>query len=454
MLKNNIMYEIIILMNEKISFAFNPYEPTFLSLVAFTLILCGRNYYRKNKDFFQFLTTYYTSYDTFFTKFNNHYYGFYHYYPGLKDESDEEFDEYEEKSTKNDKTNEKDKPNEKITKPIKYEDKYKETIQNTSKEYIFTEEEQREMGKIYQDNYNNRIIVYQNKINDLKNQIENIKQKNTLFEKISETDFIEMIEQHYDNDDDYDYYCKTGSLSKEDVTSNNNEFIKKLEDTIAGLEENKNDTESISEESLEYSKTKIIEERTNKLKGCFVMEYTPLGNVLMSYNKVRESFSYYSDNTIPYRYLEVVARKFVKTFHCRPIFVDMEQELKNYETKIKQHQEKVKEQEQEQLKQEKEQRENPEAEQKKPSKNVFAKLKNYNKPSTKISSAPPPKSSIPNQNFNSSTKNEPSLLKENANRYTYEGKITTFNMLKKVERKVVDKKYGMTFADFKNLKKL
>lgn len=443
MLKNNIMYEIIILMSEKISFAFNPYDPFFLSLVAFTLFITGQNYYRKNKDFFQFLTTYYTSYDTFFTNFNNHYYGFSHYYPGLKDESDEDEENKEKTSEKNEKTN----------KPIKYEDKYKETIQNTSKEYIFTEEEQREMGNIYQDNYNNRIIVYQNKINDLKNQIENIKQKNTLFEKISEKEFIEMIEQDYDDNDD-NYYCKTGSLSKEDVVSNNNEFIKKLEDTIAGLEENMNDTETISEESLEYSKTKIIEERTNKLKGCFVMEYTPLGNVLMTYNKLRESFSYYSDNTIPYRYLEVVARKFVKTFHCRPIFVDMEQELKNYETKIKQHQEQVQKQEQEQIKQEKEQRENPEAEQKKPIKNVFAKLKNYNKPSTKISSAPPPKSSIPNQNFNSSNKNESSLLKENANRYTYEGKISTFNMLKKVERKVVDKKYGMTFADFKNLKKI
>jgi len=447
MLKNNIMYEIIILMSEKISFAFNPYEPTFLSLVVFTLILCGRNYYRKNKDFFQFLTIFYTSYDTFFTNYHNHYYGFYHYYPGLKYESDEEFDENEKTKEK---TSEKDEKTKKSQ--IKYEDKYKENIQNVSKEYIFTEEEEREMDSIYHDNYNNRIIVYQNKINDLKNQIENIKQKNTLFEKISETEFIEMIEQDYD---DNDYYCKTGSLSKEDVTSNNNEFIKKLEDTIAGLEENMNDTETISEESLEYSKTKIIEERTNKLKGCFVMEYTPLGNVLMTYNKLRESFSYYSDNTIPYRYLEVVARKFVKTFHCRPIFVDMEQELNNYETKIKHQQEQLQKQEQDQKeKQEKEQREHPEAEQKKPVKNVFAKLKNYNKPSTKISSAPPPKSSIPNQNFNSSTKKESSLLKENANRYTYEGKISTFNMLKKVERKVVDKKYGMTFADFKNLKKL
>ena len=51
-----------------------------------------------------------------------------------------------------------------------------------------------------------------------------------------------------------------------------------------------------------------------------------------------------------------------------------------------------------------------------------------------------------------SSQNKNLLLKENANRYTYEGKLSTFNMLKKVERKVVDKKYGMSFADFKKIK--
>ena len=36
------------------------------------------------------------------------------------------------------------------------------------------------------------------------------------------------------------------------------------------------------------------------------MEKTPVGNVLMMYDKDRESFKYFSDCNIPYRYLEVV----------------------------------------------------------------------------------------------------------------------------------------------------
>ena len=45
--------------------------------------------------------------------------------------------------------------------------------------------------------------------------------------------------------------------------------------------------------------------------------------------------------------------------------------------------------------------------------------------------------------------NEKLLIKERSNRYTYDGKFANFNFIKKVDRKIVDKKYGMTFADFK-----
>jgi hypothetical protein len=61
------------------------------------------------------------------------------------------------------------------------------------------------------------------------------------------------------------------------------------------------------------------------------------------------------------------------------------------------------------------------------------------------------KNSIPNTKVTENNTNEKVLLKENANRYSYEGKLSNFNFLKKVDRKVVDKKYGMTFADFKRL---
>ena len=60
------------------------------------------------------------------------------------------------------------------------------------------------------------------------------------------------------------------------------------------------------------------------------------------------------------------------------------------------------------------------------------------------------KANLPNVNTTTDSVNM--LLKENANRYTWEGRLANMNLLKKVDRKVVDKKYAMSFADFKKLK--
>ena len=71
------------------------------------------------------------------------------------------------------------------------------------------------------------------------------------------------------------------------------------------------------------------------MKHNFIMEKTPLGNIVMIYNNTRGTFDYYSDSNIPYRFLETVGRKYVLKFNCRPIFIDMEEELKLYELKLK-----------------------------------------------------------------------------------------------------------------------
>ena len=46
---------------------------------------------------------------------------------------------------------------------------------------------------------------------------------------------------------------------------------------------------------------------------------------------------------------------------------------------------------------------------------------------------------------------EQQLVKENANRYTWEGRLTNFCPLKKIDKKLLDKKLAMTYADFKKI---
>ena len=215
--------------------------------------------------------------------------------------------------------------------------------------------------------------------------------------------------------------------------------------------------EKYKEEYKKAEDTEISKERLEQLKNSILMERTPLGNVVMYYDNSRETFIYYSDSTIPYRYLEVVARKYVVTNRCKKLYIDMEKELKEAQEKLEK-----KQKEEERLKLEEENKEKNEKEglfstSTPVKKNVFAKLKNYNRDNSLKTAGRPSdnksvsKKVIPPPDKNATSTSEALLLKENANRYSYEGKMVNFSFLKKVERKAVDKRYGMNFADFKKM---
>jgi hypothetical protein len=137
-------------------------------------------------------------------------------------------------------------------------------------------------------------------------------------------------------------------------------------------------------------------------------------------------------------------------YFCKPLFVDIEDELKKAQNKN--------EQDKKEQTEKNEQKEKVN-EQGKKDKDMFAKLKPYNsnsnnnidmaKMGSRNTLPPQIKANLPNVN----TSSEEMLLKENANRYTWEGRLANMSILKKVDRKVVDKNYSMSFADFKQLQK-
>jgi hypothetical protein len=206
-----------------------------------------------------------------------------------------------------------------------------------------------------------------------------------------------------------------------------------------------------------YNALPVVEldkEKLASLKNCIIMEKTPLGNVIMCYDADREAFKYYTDNAIPYRMLETVGRKYVCTYHCKSIYVDMKEVLKDAEDKFNQEEllekEKEKEKEMELEKQKEEERlkqENGSTNNEPEKKNIFAKFKKYNDTSSKGPSSQVP---IPTQKPSTSS-NKKMILKEKANHYTCEGKIVNYSIIKKVDRKDVDKKYALTFADYKRM---
>jgi len=341
----------------------------------------------------------------------------------------------------------------------KYEDKYLQKFKLFPNEYFYTEDEK----KSFEMKYEELRVESENKIRkDIEKMLERL-------------DYLQMIDSYQDEDDDkyiltlYDEYGvmvegldfsesedeenarKSGLINvikgnKEGVKELKKLMLKEYETRSKELENLKNivvDLEEVEKKAWDYA----LKKRLDSLLNGYVIEYTPLGNVVMRYNNEKGSFEYFSNNSIPYRYLEPIGRKYVMTYFCKPLFVDLEAEIKRAEERLEM--EKQMNEEKEKILKMNE------------PKKIFANLKSYNAniinktpinmPSKNRSTgnfALPPqiKANLPNVNSNGKQ-----ILKEHANRYTWEGRLANLCLLKKIDRKQIDKKYAMTFADFKKM---
>jgi hypothetical protein len=61
----------------------------------------------------------------------------------------------------------------------------------------------------------------------------------------------------------------------------------------------------------------------------YVFAKTPDDIVVMKYNEKDETFWYWADSNIEYKNLETVARKYIKTFNCKNIYIDRKTTLEN-----------------------------------------------------------------------------------------------------------------------------
>jgi hypothetical protein len=177
----------------------------------------------------------------------------------------------------------------------------------------------------------------------------------------------------------------------------------------------------------------LVAQRLEQLLSCILFETTPVGNVIMLYNAKKEAFEYYSDCMIPYRYLDAACRKYVATFCCKPLYIDMNEELRKSEAKtmlLRESKAKEKEDANANVKDT-------------GKKNVFAKLKTYNKDSTR--GGAPPKNSLPSaQKIEESA---PFVAKERTNKFLFLGKTVNFSTAKKT----VPTTKKVSFADFKKM---
>ena len=241
-------------------------------------------------------------------------------------------------------------------------------------------------------------------------------------------------------------------FSAEEKKEKKNETVEMQEKPFVPYEDKYKEEYKNKNKTLKEISTEIPKEKIESLKHSFVIETTPLGNVLMFYDGSRETFTYYSDYNVPYRYLEVISRKYVLMNDCVSLYIDMEDEIKEAERKLQV------EKEQEQLREQRKEQQSREQKEQNikidtPKKNVFAKLKKYNRVDAKSQIIQPnANKTVNNSRIMSNDKTvekENVVVKERANRYSYEGKFANFSFLKKVDRKLVDSKYAMSFSEFK-----
>ena len=337
---------------------------------------------------------------------------------------------------------------EEVKEEVKFEDKYLQKFKTFINEYSFTEDENQlekqkfdELRETFINNKTKEIDEITRKINKLQKIVDCV-----TADGITD-DGVQRIIKYYDIE--YEYNEDPDNYMLSDLIGEVSEILTESCAKLKEQEEQNITDDELKEQAYQYMLNKKLDGFINN----YVLDMTPLGNIYMRYNNSKKSFEYFSNNTIPYRYLEPVGRKYVMMYFCKPLFVDIEEELKKAQNKNDQNKNEQGKKEKDQGKKEKEQ------EQGKKDKDMFAKLKPYNsnsnnniemaKMGSRNTLPPQIKANLPNVN----TSAEEMLLKENANRYTWEGRLANMSILKKVDRKVVDKNYSMSFADFKQLQK-
>ena len=127
----------------------------------------------------------------------------------------------------------------------------------------------------------------------------------------------DLIEDDYSTDDDCDN-------DTDNDTDTDTEVVKKITPIVLAKYEEK------YMEKLKGLSTRILnEEELIQLNNNYVMEMTPSGNVIMFWNNKRGTFTFYADSTIPYRFLEVVARKYVIYNQCKQLYILLQPSIKD-----------------------------------------------------------------------------------------------------------------------------
>ena len=206
------------------------------------------------------------------------------------------------------------------------------------------------------------------------------------------------------------------------------------DDSSDSEKEDVTEDEDDESESIKYCKKywddyknlderELSDEDISSIEKCTVIDSLPFyGGIHMQYNKEYDGFHYYNNRgaNIPYKMLSTVARKFVTTFNCKDLYVNLNDELEKSKKVLAEIERKIKEPTEKEIKE-----------------SVFVNLKaNRN-------------------NELSKDKKAEYLIKGNFIKFKYMGKVENMDVYnKKAEdekAETSDKPRMINFATFKNM---
>jgi len=188
------------------------------------------------------------------------------------------------------------------------------------------------------------------------------------------------------------------------------------------------------EELIKEIQTDMSDKDKLNLSKLVVMDSTPNGDVVMSYEHDvddvdRSKFIYYANaRTIPYKYLDAVARKYVYIHKCPDVYLFIKNELMKEIDRIEE--ERKREEERKKL-----QEEDTSGISSKKTDNIFASFKNYKSGHSSISNS-------------SSIKRKHILVTKN--KYKYMGTIDDYDRSLLPKNEAADVK-PISFSEFKQL---
>jgi hypothetical protein len=248
-------------------------------------------------------------------------------------ENENEYSEFYD-SNREEKEEKKEKEKTKEQQVELYENKYLKKFKNFTDDYLFNEKdleyEQNIFNKLLNHHYssieklNCDINCHTLNLNRLLDNEEDFGKE--LLKKYVNGEMEKIDDENDETEFEVEVYNDYEKLSylKEQI-ANQRYKLEKMSCELSILKEKSK--EQLNDELKEKAHTNMIENKLNQFINNYIIEYTPVGNIIMRFNNDKKSFEYYSNNSVPYRYLEPIGRKYVLTYRCKNIFIDMDEEV-------------------------------------------------------------------------------------------------------------------------------